>query len=202
MPASGFLLSITSADHTIRLSSSSFVPNDVAIGSFIEAMQRGVKAPIIRPSPYIDSEAVRKASRAKWGPLLQAGAEIDEYQPTTHHVKLMIVDDFLVSAGSTNFDDRSFRLNDEANFNLNIYDHSFALAQVATFDSDRAKAKRIMLEAWLARPWRERVMERSRRCPTRSCDPRRAYFAVSGNGTGLSAGEFSSPKLSSIATVT
>lgn len=153
-----YLLSITSAERTIRLSSSYFVPNDVAIGSFIEAMQRGVKVQIITPGPSIDSEAVRKASRAKWGPLLQAGAEIYEYQPTMYHVKLMIVDDYLVSAGSTNFDDRSFRLNDEAN--LNIYDRSFALAQVATFDADRARAKRITFEAWRARPWHEKAMER------------------------------------------
>ncbi len=39
-----------------------------------------------------------------------------------YHCKVMIVDEFMVSVGSTNFDDRSFRLNDEAN--LNIYDRS------------------------------------------------------------------------------
>ena len=63
---------------------------------------------------------MRKASRAGWGELLEAGAEIHEYQPTMFHCKTLIVDRQLVSVGSTNFDNRSFRLNDEAN--LNVYD--------------------------------------------------------------------------------
>ena len=51
-----------------------------------------------------------------------------------YHCKVMIVDEFMVSTGSTNFDDRSFRLNDEAN--LNIYDAAFAAEQAAIFDAD------------------------------------------------------------------
>ena len=50
--------------------------------------------------------------------MLQAGAEIHEFQPTMYHCKVMIVDGLLVSVGSTNFDNRSFRLNDEANLNI------------------------------------------------------------------------------------
>ena len=46
------------------------------------------------------------------------GAEIYEYQPTMYHCKVMIVDEFMTSVGSTNFDNRSFRLNDEANLNV------------------------------------------------------------------------------------
>jgi cardiolipin synthase len=153
-----YLLAVTAAEHTIRLSSSYFVPNDVAIGSFIEAMHRGVKVQIITPGPYIDSETVRKASRAKWGPLLEAGAEIYEYQPTMYHVKAMIVDDYMVSVGSTNFDDRSFRLNDEAN--LNMYDAGFAREQVAIFDEDRAHARSVTFDQWQNRPWSEKALER------------------------------------------
>jgi cardiolipin synthase len=153
-----YLLAITSAEHTIRLSSAYFVPNDVAIGSIIEATQRGVKVQIITPGKFIDSEAVRQASRAKWGPLLEAGVEIYEYQPTMYHVKTMIVDDYMVSVGSTNFDDRSFRLNDEAN--LNIYDGAFAKEQVEAFDADLKSSKRITLQAWQARRWHEKAMEK------------------------------------------
>jgi cardiolipin synthase A/B len=153
-----YLLAVTSAERSIRLSSSYFVPNDVAIGSFIEAMHRGVKVQIITPGPYIDSETVRKASRAKWGPLLDAGAEIYEYQPTMYHVKEMIVDDYMVSVGSTNFDDRSFRLNDEAN--LNVYDEAFAREQDGVFEDDRAHGKRVTFEEWQNRPWREKALEK------------------------------------------
>ena len=82
---------------------------------------------IIVPGEHIDTEVVRKASRAQWGELLEAGAEIYEFQPTMFHCKMLIVDQLMVSVGSTNFDNRSFRLNDEAN--LNVYDAEFATAR-------------------------------------------------------------------------
>jgi preprotein translocase subunit SecA len=53
--------------------------------------------------------------------------------------KVIIVDDVWVSVGSTNFDDRSFRLNDEAN--LNIYDADFATEQVKVFEEDKGKSR-------------------------------------------------------------
>jgi cardiolipin synthase len=117
-----------------------------------------VKVRIITPGPHIDAETVQKASRALWGPLLAAGAEIYEYQPTMFHCKVLVVDEFLVSAGSTNFDNRSFRLNDEAN--QNIYDAAFAREQVAIFEDDLTHSRRVSYEEWRERPWRERLMER------------------------------------------
>ena len=106
---------------------------------------------------HTDTETVRAASRARWGDLLAAGAEIYEYRPTMYHCKVMIVDEFMVSTGSTNFDDRSFRLNDEAN--LNIYDRAFAAEQVKVFDADLAKSRRMDLATWRARPLREKLVE-------------------------------------------
>ena len=82
---------------------------------------------------------VQSASRSLWGALLDAGVEIYEYQPTMYHCKVIIVDDVWVSVGSTNFDDRSFRLNDEAN--LNIYDAAFAAEQVKVFEEDKSKSR-------------------------------------------------------------
>ena len=141
-----YLMSITAAKRTIRLSSSYFVPDELAVQTMVEAIKRGVKLQIITPGEHIDTETVRAASRARWGELLAAGAEIYEYQPTMYHCKVMIVDEFMVSTGSTNFDDRSFRLNDEAN--LNIYDAAFAAEQAAIFSADLAKSRRITLAEW------------------------------------------------------
>jgi len=152
-----YLMSITAAKRTIRLSSSYFVPNELAVRTMVEAMQRGVKLQIITPGEHTDTETVRAASRARWGELLAAGAEIYEYQPTMYHCKVMIVDEFMVSTGSTNFDDRSFRLNDEAN--LNIYEREFALDQAKIFDADLARSRRITLAEWQARPMHEKVLE-------------------------------------------
>ncbi len=134
-----YLLSIASATQSIRLQAAYFVPDDLAIETFVSACRRGVKIEIIVPGPHMNAKIVRRASRSLWGALLDAGVEIYEYQPTMYHCKVMIVDDLWVSVGSTNFDDRSFRLNDEAN--MNIYDAAFAAEQVKVFAADRAQSR-------------------------------------------------------------
>jgi cardiolipin synthase A/B len=152
-----YLLSIAAATKTIDLSSAYFVPDDLTVGALVAAMQRGVRLRIITPGPIIDSQTVRAASRAAWGPLLEAGAEISEYQPTMFHCKVFMVDGLLVSVGSTNFDNRSFRLNDEAN--LNIYDEAFAAEETVQFEADLKQSRRVTLEAWKNRPLHEKAME-------------------------------------------
>jgi cardiolipin synthase len=152
-----YLLSITAAERSIDLSAAYFVPDHLTRAALRDALGRGVRVRIIVPGEHIDTEVVRKASRAQWGELLEAGAEIYEFQPTMFHCKMLIVDRLMVSVGSTNFDNRSFRLNDEAN--LNIYDAEFATRVTAVFEDDLERARRITHEAWKARPWREKVLE-------------------------------------------
>lgn len=141
-----YLLSITAAIRHIRLQSAYFVPDELAIAAFVTARQRGVRIELIVPGPNMDAKLVQGASRARWGALLDAGVEIHEYQPTMYHCKVLIVDDVWVSVGSTNFDDRSFRLNNESN--LNIYDAAFAREQVQVFEDDKRKS-RLMTRAEL-----------------------------------------------------
>ena len=152
-----YLLSIASARQSILLSSSYFVPDELAINALVEAAKRGVKIRIITPGEDIDASVVRHASRARWGELLEAGVVIAEYQPTMFHCKIMIVDGYMVSTGSTNFDNRSFRLNDEAN--LNVYDAGFAAEMTREFEQDFAKTRAITIEQWRNRPWKEKVIE-------------------------------------------
>ena len=153
-----YLLAITAASRSIDLSAAYFVPDELATDALIAAMHRGVKLRIIVPGPHIDSETVRSASRARWGPLLAAGALIAEYQPTMYHCKVMVIDGLLVSVGSTNFDNRSFRLNDEAT--LNVLDTGFAAQQTRIFEDDLRRARAVSLTEWRERPWRERIAER------------------------------------------
>ena len=153
-----YLLAIQSAQRSIRISASYFVPDRSAVRELVEAQKRGVKVQIIVPGKYIDTKAVRVASKHMWGPLLKAGIEIHEFRPTMFHVKVMIVDEYLVSVGSTNFDDRSFHLNDESN--LNIYDKGFAEAQVAIFEADLARSRAVDYRVWKKRPWSEKLAER------------------------------------------
>ena len=152
-----YLMAITAAERTIDLSSSYFVPDDLTVDSLVAAARRGVKIRIITPGREIDSKIVRRASHARWGPLLEAGITIAEFQPTMFHCKELIVDNLLVSVGSTNFDNRSFRLNDEAN--LNIFDAEFAQQQTRIFDSDMARSRRVTLEAWRRRPLSKKLLE-------------------------------------------
>jgi cardiolipin synthase len=136
-----YLFSIACASKSIRLQAAYFVPDDLAIKTFVAARQRGVEIEIIVPGPIIDEHIVQHASRSLWPELLDAGVRIFEFQPTMYHCKVLIVDDLWVSVGSTNFDDRSFRLNDEAN--LNVYDAEFAIRQVKTFEDDKAQSRLI-----------------------------------------------------------
>lgn len=153
-----YLLSIAAASKSIHLSMAYFAPDDVALEALVAALHRGVKIQILLPGPHSDAELVQWASRAKWGELLKTGAEIYQYQPTMFHCKVLVVDGLWTSVGSTNFDNRSFRLNDEAN--LNIYDADFAMRQITIFNEDLKKSRRVSYEEWLARPWKEKLRER------------------------------------------
>jgi cardiolipin synthase len=154
-----YLLAITAAQRSIHLSTAYFVPDALTLRTLADALKRGVKLQMILPGKHTDAETVRRASRARWGPLLEAGAEIYEYLPTMYHCKVMVVDGLLVSVGSTNFDNRSFQLNDEAN--LNIYDAAFAARQIAIFRDDLARSRRISMTEWQQRPWLEKLWERA-----------------------------------------
>ena len=152
-----YLLSTNAARESIDLAMSYFVPDDVAARALVAAAKRGVRVRLLLPGQYIDHHVVRRASRASWGPLLDAGVEIYEYQPTMFHCKVMVVDTLWTSVGSTNFDQRSFAINDEAN--LNIYDRGFAEEQRRMFERDLARSKRVTLEQWENRPVADKLWE-------------------------------------------
>jgi cardiolipin synthase A/B len=160
-----YLMAIAAAEHSIDLSASYFVPDALILKALLAARKRNVRIRILVPGKHIDSEAVRLQSKASWGPLLLAGVEIHEYQPTMLHAKLLVIDNELVSVGSTNFDIRSFRLNDEAS--LNVYDREFAQQMTAVYEKDLMLAKQYSYEMWEQRPLMEKLAERLLR-PIRS----------------------------------
>nr|WP_207794126.1 cardiolipin synthase [Ramlibacter algicola] len=151
------MLAIAASVRSIDIASAYFVPDRVALAALVSAAQRGVRVRVITPGRHTDQDTVRHASRGLWGPLLEAGVELYEYQPTMFHCKMLLVDGLLASVGSTNFDPRSFHLNDEAN--LNVYDAAFAQRMTEVFEADLRKCERITLEGWRRRPARERLRE-------------------------------------------
>ncbi len=152
-----YLLSIAAARRTIYLANSYFVPDDLAVDELVAARRRGVRVQIIVPGGHIDTQLVRHASHSRWRPLLAAGVEIFEYAPTMFHCKYMIVDGLWTTVGSTNFDNRSFRLNDEAN--ADVYDRAFAEEQERVFAADLARSRQVALAQFDERPWRDKVLD-------------------------------------------
>jgi cardiolipin synthase len=153
-----YLLTIVASQRTILLEAAYFIPDELTIQALVEARKRGVDIHIIVPGKYNDAKVTRYASRRTWGPLLHAGVHIFEYEPTMFHCKVMVVDGLLTSVGSTNFDDRSFRLNDEAS--LNVYDANVAMIQAKVFEEDLANSREYTLDDWNARSSWEQLKER------------------------------------------
>ena len=153
-----YLMAIAAAEHSIDLQAAYFVPDELMLNALKAARHRKVRVRIILPGEHTDSDSVRLASKAQWGELLLAGVEIYEYQPTMMHNKLLIVDKVMTSVGSTNFDERSFRLNDEAS--LNIYDPAFAAHMTEVFEADLKPTVRYTYQAWRARPLKEKLFEK------------------------------------------
>ena len=153
-----FLLSLAAARRSIRIANSYFIPDNLCVATLVEARRRGVEVEIITPGPLIDLRVVRIVGRSRWNALLQAGVRFYEFQPALFHCKYMIVDNCWVSVGSANLDNRSLRLNEEAN--LNVLDKEVANHQVGIFNADKEQAREIRLSDWSCRPLSEKLIGR------------------------------------------
>jgi len=72
------------------------------------------------------------------------------------HAKVFIVDGLWAVVGSTNFDNRSFGLNDEVN--LAVLEKNFAAQLERDFAADLARARPITLAEWRRRSYAERLL--------------------------------------------
>lgn len=134
-----------------------FLPDDSMRDELLRARERGVEVRILVPGPKSDHSMTRSSSRSKYGPLLAAGAKVYEYEPTMLHQKLVIVDGMWVVVGSTNFDSRSFGLNDEVN--LAARDAELAVRLTEDFERDLSQSRAISHDEWKRRPVWDRVQE-------------------------------------------
>lgn len=146
----GYLFAIASARKSIDIANAYFVPDDLAIFQLMQAIERGVKVRIVVPA-FNDSKFGRAASRSRWGKLLAAGAEFYLYQPAMYHAKTMVVDGVHVTVGSSNFDNRSFSINDEVT--LSVLDRGVAAEHLRIFADDMKQSKRLTREEFEGRPF-------------------------------------------------
>jgi len=152
------LLALTAAKTSIDIENAYFVPDKLTVEALCSAARRGVRVRIVVPGRYTDARVGRWAAQGLYGALLEAGIQIHEFQPTMMHCKVLVIDGLWSSVGSANFDDRSFRLNDEAN--LNVFSEDLAREQILLIDADIAKSRRMVLRKWRGRTLGRRLNER------------------------------------------
>jgi cardiolipin synthase len=127
-----------------------FIPEPDAIDAFGDAVKRGVDVRVLMPSTGgSDNPMVQHAGHRNFEKLLKCGVRLFEYPHTLLHQKIMTVDGVWSAIGSSNFDDRSFEINDE--ISLSIADSALAERLDAIFDKYVRRAREVDLESWRRR---------------------------------------------------
>ena len=152
-----YYLSMACARRSIWIANPYFVPDERAIDVLVAAEQRGVDVKIMVAGIHNDNALARYNSVHTYGRLLEAGVEIYEYQTTMLHQKYVVCDGVWASIGTTNFDNRSFALNEENN--VCVYDRGLAGQFEAAFRADLAGCQKVELEAWRNRGLGQKAIE-------------------------------------------
>jgi cardiolipin synthase len=148
---------LAAAQRSIHITTPYFLPDRYARAELIRARERGVEVTVIVPGKHSDHLLTRRSSRRLFGKLLRAGATIHEYQPAMIHTKALLVDGLWSVVGSTNFDHRSFGINDEVN--LIVADPEIAAELEKNFADDLASSKAVSYWDWSRRSLIERGHE-------------------------------------------
>lgn len=152
------LYAMAAAEQSITATTAYFYPDEPFLEAVLAALQRGVRVRILLSGEEMDKGYVRNAAVNRWRDILAAGAEIYKYEEAMYHAKFMVVDQHWGTFGSSNLDNRSFRINDEAN--LLVWSESFVAELYDIIEKDIASAERYDLEQWHARPWYRRAYGR------------------------------------------
>jgi len=151
-----FQVLVASARKSIEICSPYFLPDRSLCDELLRAAARGASVSVLMPGKWNNHPIARLASRRRYGPLLRGGVKVFEYQAGMIHAKVLIVDGAWSVVGSTNFDNRSFGLNDEVN--VAILERNLAARLQADFADDLAKSRAVSIDEWRRRPLLERVL--------------------------------------------
>ncbi|HET7366667.1 MAG TPA: cardiolipin synthase B [Burkholderiales bacterium] len=151
-----FQVLVASARESIQICSPYFLPDRSLLAELEHAARRGVPVTVLTPGKWNNHPITRLGSRQRYGRLLKAGVQIYEYQPTMIHAKVFLVDRLWAVVGSTNFDNRSFGLNDEVN--LAVLEPRLAQELARDFAADLQQTQCITLEQWRRRSYGERAL--------------------------------------------
>ena len=138
---------MAAARKSITIQNPYLLPDNDTLDIFGAAVKRGVEIRIMAPAASAtDSAIVQHASHHRYGELLERGVKLWEYQPTLLHQKIVTIDGIWSGIGSTNFDARSFQLNDE--ITVGVMDANVAAGLERAFQDDMKQAKPQTLEGW------------------------------------------------------
>lgn len=150
-----YLTRINRAKQSIDLANSYFLPDRSVRNALFRAVVRGVRVRVLVPAKS-DVAVVQFALEAMYETLLRHGVELFCYPGPMMHAKTAIIDRF-ATIGSYNLDERSRVKNLEVN--VAVEDEAFAAYVRGWFERDLARASRVDLYDWRARPLARRGVE-------------------------------------------
>ncbi|MBL8645535.1 MAG: PLDc N-terminal domain-containing protein [Rhodospirillaceae bacterium] len=133
----------------VRIMTPYFIPNGGLVSALCVCALRGVEVEVLVPERS-NIFVVDWATAANFEKLLSCGVKIYLNRPPFDHSKLMIVDSRWALVGSTNWDQRSLRLNFEAN--LECVDPALGAELERYFNAKKADAKPVILAEVQAKP--------------------------------------------------
>jgi cardiolipin synthase len=151
-------LSIAGARRRLYISNAYFVPDDDFRDMLAGAAQSGVDVRVLVPGKHNDVKSTYYAGRAQFGPLLEAGVRIFEYEASMMHAKTLVADGVWSSVGTNNFDNRSMAFNDESV--LMVRDETVARRLEQIFRQDLDYSTELLPETYRSRPLWDRLLER------------------------------------------
>ena len=151
-----YLAAIGNARAEIIIASAYFFPGMRFRRALLDATRRGVRVMLLLQG-RVEYFLQHYASRAFYGPLLDAGVEIYEYKRSFMHAKVAVIDQRWSTVGSSNIDPFSLLLAREAN--IVVDDQPFAQELRRNLQRDIESGAMILAKtAWRRQPWLERAL--------------------------------------------
>jgi cardiolipin synthase len=154
-----FRLALESAQERVRITTAYFNPDQTFRDLLRDTVSRGVSVDVLLPGPHHDKRVCQLATEATYAELVDNGITIWNYQPTMLHAKVLTVDGAAALVGSSNFNRRSLRLDEE--LVLTVLDEDIAAVLDGHFDDDLRHSERIAPRRWRHRTVKQRIAERA-----------------------------------------
>lgn len=151
-----YLRRIESAQRSVCITNSYFVPDGQIRRVLGRAVNRGAEVRVIVPGKS-DVPVVRRAARKLYGRLLESGVQLYEWQSSILHSKTAVIDGRWCTVGTYNLDARSLRFNLEVV--AAVEDAAVAGAMEDRFNEDLEHTTPVSYEDWRRRPLHVRMLD-------------------------------------------